>query len=552
MRDVLFFTVAVLVLIFVLYDGYLSLPEALSMVILYAAYVVIVIVGNWWSRRRRAQQTNRALGFSRSPAVDPNATVGSSSSLDPPGISLPPPISSSSDMPFSTSVSGRRRSQSQSHSRRRSMTHSPLHRPQGSRGPSYAVYQQSPLPEIHYTLDTPRANFSLLGAIEFRDVVNSLRREGSVTPSLSPIHTPRGVDGPGDYFSPVPGASHRRAVSLSPATNLSRGQVATSVTTGAQTSAWPEETDSVPSSPSLQRPQDDTGHIAVTEPNPWSDQPGRLTSPSNDLSDTLAKPNLPKLSIPLQAHAQAGMPDAPIPGISITDPSGHPELALSPSNYERIPRRRESQFRIRRRIRMVLRILFPSLQSFRHKSVVGMILAITSVPAIFALTITLPVVDNGRGDEGGIALPSDASDPLNDGQEPLDPESEGEDGYLDDVEEDDRRMSDDIGESLHHLVDERFSPLHSPLGRLYHRRSHSRLRSPLRHPIDEENEGELVFGDDEDGKEELLEEEEEDEALEFHKTLTAVQCVLGPGLCCLVMFRKLLSSGVNLMIAADT
>lgn len=66
-------------------------------------------------------------------------------------------------------------------------------------------------------------------------------------------------------------------------------------------------------------------------------------------------------------------------------------------------------------------------------------MAIVSVPALLALTLTLPVVDDADG-EGGIALPMGEDEPL---------------------DEETGRVTPQIGEELHHLADEGFHPLHS-------------------------------------------------------------------------------------------
>ena len=229
--------------------------------------------------------------------------------------------------------------------------------------------------------------------------------------------------------------------------------------------------------------------------NPWSDQPG--------------KPGRPRVNIPRDSHV-----DDTIPSISVTDPTG----VAGPPPPETLSRHAlhigESRFRIRRHTRLVLRVLFPSLQSFRRKSYLGMILAIVSVPPILALTLTLPVVDDGQS-EGAVALPITNDEALFD-------EPDVGSGIIPDADED-RLLSSNIGEELHHLVDSGFSPLHSPIGRLHHSDLH-RLRDS---------------GQSESNpSKELLEEIQQEEALDFHKSLAAVQCVLGPMFCVLIIFRK--------------
>lgn len=157
-----------------------------------------------------------------------------------------------------------------------------------------------------------------------------------------------------------------------------------------------------------------------------------------------------------------------------------------------------------------------------------MFLAITSVPAVLALTLTLPVVDDGTGDEGGLALPIDTDYPA-DG---LSQRSVYEEDA--DVVDDDRMLSAAVGEELHHLVEGGFSPLHSPLGRIHH----SALRRMASRSDDGSSDG---WDQDEVGKE-LLEEIRHEEVLEFHRELTAVQCILGPVFCVSIIFGKCTST----------
>ena len=174
---------------------------------------------------------------------------------------------------------------------------------------------------------------------------------------------------------------------------------------------------------------------------------------------------------------------------------------------------------------MALRILFPSLQSFRHKSYLGMFLAVVSIPSILALTLTLPVVDDGGQESGGVALPTAEDEPLQGAE--VDMLSNGDDEEADE----NRRLRPEIGEELHHLVDNHFSPLHSPLGRI----SHSALRRQYSHV---EGQGEDDADAEDEEQKEIWEDIEEDEALDFNKVLTASQCVLGSAWCALVIFGE--------------
>lgn len=204
-----------------------------------------------------------------------------------------------------------------------------------------------------------------------------------------------------------------------------------------------------------------------------------------------------------------------------------------------------------------------------------MILSSMSVPAILALTLTLPVVDDGHEmEQGGVKLEDGdeygfgdvGGNYLGDGYD-LDGNVDGDDetygdgdgegeqyDYDQGQEEADQLIDPQIGEELHHLVDHGFSALHSPLGRIYHA-AKSRMNQHVE--SGDGGEGDLGSGGlsparsgEEDGygeEEDLFAAEEEqaiddewqeecEQAMEFNKYLVATQCVLGPAFCCFIMF----------------
>ena len=61
LRDVGFFTVAVSILLVVLWDNKLEAWEASAMVVLYAVYVTTVVIGSWWRKRKESQRRYEAL-----------------------------------------------------------------------------------------------------------------------------------------------------------------------------------------------------------------------------------------------------------------------------------------------------------------------------------------------------------------------------------------------------------------------------------------------------------------------------------------------------------
>lgn len=56
LRDVGFFTIAVIVLLIVLWDSKLEAWESVGLVGLYLVYVTVVVVGSWWERRRERRR----------------------------------------------------------------------------------------------------------------------------------------------------------------------------------------------------------------------------------------------------------------------------------------------------------------------------------------------------------------------------------------------------------------------------------------------------------------------------------------------------------------
>ena len=521
LRDVLFFTAAVILLVTVLHDGHLKIHESGAMVGLYIAYVVVVVLGNWWNRKQKNKETSQSLGWEDRTSANRTRSLLTATTL--PNLSLPETVIPNHRQ---QSPPNRPSSPHGSHS-----SVSPTLLPSRVR---LGTRSQAHFPPSHdeYPIDIPRANFSLLGAVEFRDVVNSLRKVSESrggSPGWSPVPTP--IDhGTTDYFGAVSDMySHRRSSSVGinhPLRDKRKGRQRAISHVGAARSTS-NDLSPIPISPASSSPQTPIENTPPVEANPWSDQQGRPLTPVQDTfssSDGQTKPARPRVLIPRKSTGPR------VPSISITDPAGlpgpiptatEPSLTVSPT-----PPVNETRFKFRRRTRHVLRVLFPSLQSFRHKSYLGMFLAVTSAPAILALTLTLPVVDDGALEEGGVTLPVSDTEGLTEDFEH--PENTSVEWHDDDGEE--HLATAHIGEELHRLVDGGFSPLHSPLGRISHAslcRAHSGV--------------EAAFGQDEETagrvNKELLEEMEDDD-LHFHMALTSVQCVLGPAFCAVIILRK--------------
>lgn len=61
LRDVGFFTVAVSMLLVILWDHYIRAWESAAMVVMYLFYVAVVVISSWWERRRAKEAHIEAL-----------------------------------------------------------------------------------------------------------------------------------------------------------------------------------------------------------------------------------------------------------------------------------------------------------------------------------------------------------------------------------------------------------------------------------------------------------------------------------------------------------
>ncbi|OBZ72099.1 putative cation exchanger C3A12.06c [Grifola frondosa] len=61
LRDVGFFTVAVILLLFVLWDSKIEAWEAAGLIMLYVFYVTVVVVGSWWERNQERKRVYETL-----------------------------------------------------------------------------------------------------------------------------------------------------------------------------------------------------------------------------------------------------------------------------------------------------------------------------------------------------------------------------------------------------------------------------------------------------------------------------------------------------------
>ena len=177
-------------------------------------------------------------------------------------------------------------------------------------------------------------SFSLVGALEFRSVIASLHQDaaGSSLNAFEPPLTPY----PGGHYH---GYAHSRSVS--------RG------------SAW--------------EPSSDV---------PLIDRSPLPPVPSLPIDDSVHRPTETPLIL---IH---GDTEPLIPEISYLPESSHSDTA-SDVTHPLVPTRRQG---VALAFSRTFHTLFPTLHSFHTKSLLGKAVAVLAAPAVFALTVTLPVV----------------------------------------------------------------------------------------------------------------------------------------------------------------
>ncbi|EPQ29583.1 uncharacterized protein PFL1_02802 [Pseudozyma flocculosa PF-1] len=490
-RDVGFFTVAVALILIFLFDGKLRISECITLICLYLVYAATVILGGWWQERRR--QKRLMLAAAR---TEYDSSIGDASSLRssihsgqhrdversqllsvPGGLGGSPrsglsPSEYEPDFDPFDAWAGERSQEAPTATATGEqrldgwVTPDRLHgsgtlTPGGltpgaamSRGNSRS--QPSNRPGL-----VPR--HSLLSAIEFRDVVHSLRQDATADRSMEIFQS----WDPERFLSDRRHHAHRRGSSMdrnigaasSPATARRGGHArVTSLGAGFGSSSTAAAATGHGSSGKLVRSHDtdvDPGQAfagaaqtgqeaspsidmsAATIDDPWREHlPGDgcepLGSPALPLeghggsggagtlgTDDLRR-SLPKLSIPqwqtgfAQTQRQGGAdaaktsksarktPSIPSIKISAGDGEDGPDrqpTSTLPGEVRLRPHRGVSE-QIVYRLRVVLRALFPAFRHVRDKSWIGLAISIITAPAIMTLNLTLPVVDDEADDDG--------------------------------------------------------------------------------------------------------------------------------------------------------
>jgi len=182
-------------------------------------------------------------------------------------------------------------------------------------------------------------SFSLLGALEFRSVVASLRTQSNVS-ALNIFESP---------ITPFPGGHyHRSSVLASSTSSLSLASVS---------------------------------HRHSSEVNPWDASLGMPLSERRSREDVNDLTPLPRRN---SSYVSGSSTPTDLASSTLSHP---PANGVSPRAI--VPTKPP---RIRSVLKRMYHVLFPSLHGFKSKSLLGKLAALFSVPALFAITVTLPVV----------------------------------------------------------------------------------------------------------------------------------------------------------------
>lgn len=456
-RDVGFFTAAVALTLTFLFDGKLRRMETIALICLYVLYASTVIIGSWWQERRRKQKRRleaareeydsqaddrsiRSRDTIRSARgaqdLERSRLLGLPTSQSLPGLPSPSEYDPNFD-PFEDWAN-------------QTPSHSGAATPElpggGSRPPSINTPgSTSSRAAVRATLNV-RPNLvprhSLLSAIEFRDVVQSLRRDAHADRSQEifqswdperflPHHhhghaetsLTRSTSGEGrSSGSPRQrrGAGHSRVLSLGPSAGVARSA---STSSGLRRKTFGTHDGVMPTEESRSQVQASSnragaGVEAGSVDDPWREHlPGDacepLVSPAlplngaseqDPLEQTPPRKALPRLQIPQwdtkasrseDARRQKNRPSstsAQNDGSSST-PTNKDRFD-SPLSHRRVRPQRTPRQALAWKLRVIFNALFPSLRHLHAKSVLGAAVSILTSPAILLLNLTLPVVDD--------------------------------------------------------------------------------------------------------------------------------------------------------------
>ncbi|WAQ91689.1 hypothetical protein PtA15_15A80 [Puccinia triticina] len=483
LRDIAFFILAILFIIPIIHDGNIHRWQANTLILLYLVYVAAVLLSSWSVQRTRIKLDQLQIARSQYATQDDDDQVY----LDHPDFPIQPPPENAPLIPELISPTRptpphRLKTSTSTHSQdsfkslletscyplpvrqRRMRAPSLSYRPGPAMLPSNTSSPNqsfAALPPSHPSvpsqdgssnglLGSPELNRrrarrstvvmtpfrpSLLGAIEFRDVVNSLARDSSGIRPGSPQ--------PG-LASPIQGLQGRRSRSAS----IVVGTRAPSHNAPGRRMPAPTRADSdrprrktefmIPEEPAHpvgglglgtrpvgahHRLTQSQGAIVPPTSRLWH-FPDTESSPRETVIDLSSSTRHPSFHLPSPSHkAPAQTPvspthktAAPLPSILITSDRHEilalpdsPDRAEDPARVEADEDDEEGEEEPPRNgwtsvAYTVWITLFPTLQHWKIKSLLGKAIALVSAPAVLLLTITLPVVDETEDDGDGQAV----------------------------------------------------------------------------------------------------------------------------------------------------
>ncbi|KAI0523909.1 Sodium/calcium exchanger protein-domain-containing protein [Xylaria bambusicola] len=397
-RDICFFIIAVGFAVGFLIDGQLHFAECLVMIGFYVFYVAVVVGWHAYTKKRSARRAKEAAArahfyrttgdsgndelepYRDAPDDDePSTTRSGSAPIDIEALERTPLIEIGS-----TDGDGDDHSDQNQHVAAEVTSSMRVNRPRGRRS---------------NTTITP-IRPSLVGALEFRSILASLQREGNVR--MRPIHTR--TYSTISHLHVTPHSAAQEHALLSPSTD--DGETSQATRNRALSSGdMPVAIDQDIAQRQLAPPHTIGGRLAPPPLNDRLSETSSLDNESEFLTPTLYQPrtspsnserSTPQLSpfpdytdsplvmTPTQPPSFLTLPspvvEPPSTSSSLTGPTGPKPVKWWPYGVLPPPH-------------IMLSTLFPTLQSWRTKSIWDKFLSIISLPSIFLLVITLPVVE---------------------------------------------------------------------------------------------------------------------------------------------------------------
>ncbi|KAF4975002.1 hypothetical protein FZEAL_8147 [Fusarium zealandicum] len=452
-RDIIFFIFAVIFTTIFLADGHLHLWECWVMIGYYAIYVVTVVTWHWYSTRRKSRQ--RREGEARSHVYGPigheaDELAGEPYRDDPDEVGSGPGASHSEPLDISLLESGPR-IEVDGQQPDESYTSSDDHDRMVAAEVASSMRVLRTRGGRRNTMTPIRP--SLVGALEFRSALAQLQREGNL--QLSTI--------PGRSYSDHHVHRRSRTTTDVASTAQSEGQPASAdtehTTRRGRALSSGDEPVGAPAHPDLLIPGRDRADTNLSVPHSTASGTG---PPSPSLSytvggnlapppigpsgtadsasteghpDQLLAPQL-QLQIPSRrsSYSDRSSPNTPFPLYTDspalltpncqTEPTGFVSPgAVSPNTMPSVATNRETTFADlsaagpppTRPVRwwpysvlppphVLLATLFPTLQGWREKAVWDKFVSMVSVPSIFLLVTTLPVVDSETTEDDSSAF----------------------------------------------------------------------------------------------------------------------------------------------------